>query len=335
MNYLLYTLKNFYIRDKMVLLAPVLILVYNRKKHLYNCIESLKQCRLADKTDLFIASDAGKTTDDQIIIQDIREYCATIKGFNKVEIISYEKNLGVEKAYNNAVDYILSKYDRFIFSEDDNIFSPNFLEYINDGLECYKNDKQVFAICGYCPPIKLKKYTYDIIKHITCCVWGIGFWKEKYNKVDFFMNNYQQQIYKYIKKDLIKKLSFPVFYEIERCIKEKKATGDVAMSYHCYINNMYNIYPKLSLVRNMGFDGSGLHMKENQGFDEQHIHDGFYKIQFINPPPENNYYIDKQFIKFIIAPFLTNFEVMIRQFKCWLYQFDFIRNFWNIIKRKK
>lgn len=35
-------------------------------------------------------------------------------------------------------DFIFEKYESWILSEDDNLFSPNFLDYVNQNLEIYK-----------------------------------------------------------------------------------------------------------------------------------------------------------------------------------------------------
>jgi hypothetical protein len=314
-------------------LAPILIQVYTRKQHFINCVESLARCRLADQSHLIIASDAGKTEDDQLIVQEIREYCSSLTGFETVDVLAFDKNLGALEAGTQAVDCIFSKYDRFIYTEDDNMFSPNFLEYINTGLEFYENDPNIFAICGYCPPIKIKKdYLLDIVSHTTCCAWGTGYWKEKYAKVDFYLNNYKHQIYtNKQKEDMIKAVSFPVFYQIERIAGGQAILGDIAISYHCYVNNMRNIYPKISLVRNMGCDGSGLNMKQSTGYSAQQIQKGDHQIQFVKDI-KNNKYINSQFNRFQTAPHQSVFKTGVLIFRSWIRKIVLLRSINKSIK---
>ena len=71
-------------------------------------------------------------------------------------------------------------YDRWIFSEDDNVFSPNFLVYINKGLEKFKNDKSVFAFNGYRHfyNVKFKENTF-FRQNIDFSAWGYGIWKDR------------------------------------------------------------------------------------------------------------------------------------------------------------
>ena len=66
-------------------------------------------------------------------------------------------------------------------SEDDNVFSPNFLEYVNKGLELFKNDKSVFAIVGYNNSFECK---HDENNHFAQYsmfqAWGYGIWENRF-----------------------------------------------------------------------------------------------------------------------------------------------------------
>jgi len=272
-------------------LAPVLVLVYTRKKHFIDCIESLSRCRLANQTHLFIASDAAKTEADEEAVKDIRNYCAGIEGFRKVELIANEENLGVDRSFNNARAIIFQEYDRLIFTEDDNVFSPNFLEFINDGLEYYKDNAYVFSICGYTFPFQMpKKCDSDVFSSTFMSGWGFGVWKEKFLAVDFYP--------KHLDKSLRhkKRVSYTLIYLMYPVLKDNSLYGDVLMEYHCLKNDMVNIFPKISLVQSHGFDGSGLNTGINPKFSSQEICSEKKVFKFIDDitiqPDIENRYID-------------------------------------------
>jgi len=258
-------------------LAPILVQVYTRKKHFTNCIESLAQCKLAEQSHLFIASDAPKNEDDMQAVDDIRKYCETIKGFAKVDVLAYEHNLGALEASKYAQQRIFSEYSSMIFTEDDNIFSPNFLEFINEGLEYYKDNPNVFAICGYKHPFKMPKlYPYDIYASACISAWGFGVWKEKYLSVNLYPKRIElstKQVKRYAHS----------FYELMLDIISKNIVyGDVLMMYHCIKNNMITIHPVISLVQNHGHDGSGEHCGINTEYFNQEICTDYRKFQFVN-----------------------------------------------------
>ena len=160
--------------------APVLIPTLNRHVHFRCCVESLSVCTHADKTDLFIFLDYPLKDTHWEGYELIKAYLPNIKGFKTVNVIKREKNYGAVENIIRALEYVFEKYDKMIFSEDDNVFSPNFLDYQNKCLDKFKDDKKVKVVCGYSCPIEISgnfKYDYYYSKHQIA--WGMGIWKNK------------------------------------------------------------------------------------------------------------------------------------------------------------
>ena len=134
--------------------APVVIPTLCRYEHFRNCVESLAQCQLADKTDLFIGLDYPLKDSHKEGYTKLKKYISDgIVGFKSVNVFFHEKNIG---AINNSTflyNQIKNKYDSYIYTEDDNVFSQNFLVFVNDCLNRFKEDESVYAVCGYCYPI--------------------------------------------------------------------------------------------------------------------------------------------------------------------------------------
>ena len=61
----------------------------------------------------------------------VRDYIKTIKGFNKIEITEREKNLGLANSVIAGVSEVFKLYDKVIVIEDDIVFSPSFLSFMN------------------------------------------------------------------------------------------------------------------------------------------------------------------------------------------------------------
>ena len=78
----------------------------------------------------------------------------------------------------------IERFDIYITSEDDNVFSPNFLEYMNTCLEKYKYDSDIVAVCGYSYPIDwdVSDGATVLKQQINVSVWGAGMWKAKDDK---------------------------------------------------------------------------------------------------------------------------------------------------------
>lgn len=260
--------------------APVLVQVYTRQEHFVACIESLARCRGAEHTALYVCSDAGRDAAAQRIVDRIRRYCTTIRGFERVEVVAADSNLGAERAARQAFDIIFERYDRVIYTEDDNVFSPNFLEYMNRSLEYYKNNERVFSICGYCHPFRIpSRYTADVFTSHLAAAWGQGLWRDKFSSMDMTppVGDYWRE-----RKKWPKRLSVNWSELMEDIYIRGAHYGDVLMGYRCMMQDLVNIFPRVSLVRNNGNDNSGEHCLSNDKFSSQVIDDGSREFNFID-----------------------------------------------------
>ena len=132
--------------------APVFIPTLCRYEHFKRCVDSLSRCIGAKHTILIIGLDYPLKEIHWDGYHKIKEYIPSISVFKEVIVLERTENYGSKKNGDEAFKYIYERYDRMILTEDDNEFSPNFLEYINKGLVQYKNNPNVFAICGYMYP---------------------------------------------------------------------------------------------------------------------------------------------------------------------------------------
>ena len=241
--------------------APILIPTLNRYNHLKRCVESLAKCTHADKTDLFIALDYPLKEEHWEGYRQIKEYVSSIEGFNTITIIQRDHNYGPVENFSNAQNQIYEKYDRIICSEDDNEFSPNFLDYINKGLDRYEDDPKIIAICGdegvFKPPVDYEQ-NYVIRKGFSA--WGYGTWLHRKYKTIYT----PEELKSFLKeKDMRRWLRFYYknhYYTILSYIMNKKAIwGDGAIAVDMIAQDTFCVYPTKSLVRNYGHDGSGVH----------------------------------------------------------------------------
>lgn len=243
--------------------APVIIPTLNRYEHFVRCVESLLKCTHADKTDLIIGLDFPPSEKYEAGYRKIEKYLNELIGFSQIVILKRDVNLGAVKNIDELIAYVSEHYDRYIFTEDDNEFSPNFLDYVNKGLCLYENHPNIFAICGYNYPIDLQGYSGNYYYSHEMAAWGYGTWTEKYNKVKKLVDS-PSYLYDYYKKN-----SF-FYYTKDNCRPMRYALylgkgfmGDVFITSYLHANNVYNVHPKISLVRNWGHDGSGVNCNKN------------------------------------------------------------------------
>lgn len=241
--------------------APIVVSVYDRLDHLKRCVESLKTNNLAIESILYVVSDAAYKEEHVDRIRRVRDYISSINGFKEVRPVFREKNLGAQKSVGLVLDNILSTNDSFIFLEDDIVVSNNFLQYLNDGLAYYREQKNVFAICGFKAPFDLPfNYKEDVFFYPCNSPWGFATWKDRWVSVN---HDYYDR-YSELKKDRQKfkefvSIGFYIKGILKADSKEEIVAGDLRVYYHMFQHNMCSVFPVKSKTQNWGFDGTGEH----------------------------------------------------------------------------
>ncbi len=261
----------------MISFAPVLIPTLHRYKHFRRCIESLTKCTHSEKTELYIALDYPANDTHWEGYEKIKSYLPEIRGFKKIIIIKREENFGPRENTSEARIYIYEQHDRIIISEDDNYFSPNFLDYINKGLEEFKNNNLVSSICGYKYPFEIPAdFPYNYYYSQGFSAWGYGTWKEK--DMSLKWGKYINQLNCFLHKpwEIVRlyDIQYGLLTGLMYIVRTKKILGDRMYCYFNLRNKTYCIFPTISKVRNHGHDGSGEHsllLSENNIFIHQQI----------------------------------------------------------------
>ena len=242
--------------------APIMVSVYNRELHFQMCIESLKACKFSENSHLFVAIDAPFRDEDIDANKRIIKYSKEITGFKEVTLFIRPENYGINNNRTLARNEIFTKYDRLIMFEDDNIFFPDFLTFVNRGLEVYEDREDVFSISGYQYPIIMpNSYNHDVYLWQGFSAWGVGIWKEKWEKVPWERDEAIKTIRQFLKnyKSIYKHHQVANHYIPAKLkmIEQNRIHGDGYISLYQFLNNMYSVFPVISRVRNMGHDGSG------------------------------------------------------------------------------
>lgn len=260
--------------------APVIIPTLNRYEHFYQCLESLERCTGAEQTEVYVGLDfppSDKYVDGWKKIDAYLAEKEKQNGFKRLIVIRRTENRGLVsgKKLSNMTGlfaYVMSKYDALIASEDDNVFSPNFLEYINKGLTRYEDDPSVLAIVGYAHPYHFMHADNNHYRHNTdMSVWGYGIWTKKQKEMSTFVRAEGiskmlslRSIYKVYKHGWLRLYQF-LLLALKR---EKIRLTDSAISVYLILTDRYVIVPTLSKVRNIGWDLQGNSFKNGmQGKD--------------------------------------------------------------------
>lgn len=241
--------------------APVIIPTLNRYYHLKACIESLAKCTGAQYTVVYIGVDYPSKPEHwegYTKIIDYLDNCGHL-GFKELIVIKRKHNygLGPNGNYSCLKEMVLKEYDTFISSEDDNVFSPCFLDFMNKSLSHYQHDKRVSSICGYLP-YNSKVIHNKIVLTPFVTAWGMGHWKDKEVSAiekKIYIDNLFKNVFG---RFSVWKFSPNLYRMMCHMIFHDKLWGDVCSSIYNLKEHKYQVRPCVNLVNNTGFDGSGV-----------------------------------------------------------------------------
>lgn len=262
-------------------LAPIVLFVYNRLELTQKTIEFLLCNQLCAESELVIFSDGSRNESDKIKVEEVRQYIKSISGFKKITIKESILNKGLANSVISGVTQVFEKYDKVIVLEDDLLTAPDFLKFVNEALNFYKDDSKIWSITGYCPPIKIpKEYESDVFLALRPSSWGWGTWKNRWNNIDWEIKEYKELV-----KDKRRQREFNKggndLYNMLRNQKEGRIDSwAIRWSYNQFINSANTIYPVITKVQNIGFGNEATHTKKKR-FQNQ-ILDGNKEFVFNN-----------------------------------------------------
>lgn len=243
------------------MLAPIILFVYNREEHTRKTLEALKMNFLAKESILYIFSDGAKTEKDQEKVWSVRSLVKKYSSdFFETHIVEADKNQGLAASVISGVSKVIEGYGKVIVVEDDIVTSPYFLTYMNEALNYYADNKKIWSISGYTMPMRsLRKYKKDVFLSYRASSWGWGTWLDRWQIIDWEISDYNEFR---INKERICKFErggkdLPCMLEDQR--QGKIDSWAIRWCYWQSKCDMLTIYPRVSLVQNIGYDGSGTH----------------------------------------------------------------------------
>lgn len=248
-------------------LAPIVVFTYNRPMHTKKTIEALKNNIGSQDSPLIIYADGSKNDVDRRAVDTVRKYLKEIDGFESITIVEREENWGLARNIIDGVTKVVNKYGKIIVLEDDVVTSKNFLKYMNDALNIYKDKKKVMQISGTIfekiNRIHLPETFFSSLGE--SCGWGT--WDDRWV---YFKRNPKELVKSYDLRTIQEfiKSGVPGIWDQVK----KNADGSLcswAVFFHNAIfqRNGLVLVPRNSLTTNIGFDGTGV----NCGFEDKYI----------------------------------------------------------------
>lgn len=247
-----------------LLKTAVLFLVFNRPNETKKVFEVIKK---AKPPRLYVAADGpnrGKTGEAELV-EKVRKIATAVDWPCTVKTLFREKNLGCKIAISTGITWFFKEEEQGIILEDDCLPDQSFFSFADQMLEKYKEDKQVWKICGNNPKNPGLKSSEYFLSQIPSC-WGWASWRDRWSKYDVNMMYWNK------KKDLIRHDKIPSYFyrHLKNCFNQTKLglidTWDYQLTCLIMINNGFVIKPYANLISNIGVIGLNSNKKSYYHF---------------------------------------------------------------------
>ena len=173
--------------------------------------------------------------------------------------------MGMNENFFLNITSVVEEYGKVIVLEDDICTAPQFLTYMNDALDFYENEERVMQISGFVFNISNDKLPHTYFVGMSNG-WGWGTWKSKWSK----LNRNAKELFEIVQSNsLYHRMTLDgaerdFWNQLEANAKGVNNDWDIKWFSTVIVNNGLCLYPKQSLVVNIGFDGTGIHFKNGE-----------------------------------------------------------------------
>ncbi|MBE4582236.1 glycosyltransferase family 2 protein [Vibrio navarrensis] len=240
------------------MIAPVALFLFNRPDLSETVLKSLSLCKNAKFTDLYIFIDGPRDKRDldlqKLIIQIVDKYSPF---FANVEVSKSDNNRGLAFSLKSGISSIFLDNEAVIVLEDDLILSKNFLVYMNQSLDYYKENTLIGSISGFSTRVQSSQVE-DVYFHPRPCSWGWGTWKDRWEQCDWeYKPNTRLDALKMWLKT--RKAGQDVYRMYKNQLAGRINSWAIMWTIHHLRSNWLVVYPVQSKVINAGFGNDATH----------------------------------------------------------------------------
>jgi len=244
---------------------PVALVVYNRPSHTARVLAALRR---TDVQLLYIFSDGAENSINRLAVQEVRRIIGTIDWVTPEIVFLRDNNIGLRRSMMAAVDHVLAEHETVIVLEDDCVPGPHFFTFVTECLERYESDDEVLGVTGYTVPVPksiLSSYAYDCYSFPRIGSWGWATWRERWQSYERDVPAAYERAKRWGGNLTAGGNDIPGL--IERSIAGKLDAWTPGWLLANALTRTYYIYPTVSHVTNIGYDGSGVHCGKSNRYD--------------------------------------------------------------------
>ncbi len=241
--------------------TPVVLFAFNRPELTAKVFEVIRK---AKPEKLFVIVDGPRTNNssDTPLSKEVIEIVSDVDWDCDAIFEISETNMGIRKRFVSGLGLVFSQVEEAIIVEDDCLPDLSFFSFQQEMLSKYKNDSSIGLVCGFNPlgasPEVISPYFFSVFSS----VWGWGTWRRVWDTYDPHAEEWltpggREAVESCIETKSARRFWGHNFDLVSR--NHEYSTWDYQIVFNQFINRRLNIFPRTSLVSNIGFSINANH----------------------------------------------------------------------------
>jgi hypothetical protein len=239
---------------------PILFLIFNRPDTTEKVFEKIREIR---PMHLYVSSDGARANRPGELekCEQARNVLKRIDWECELNVNYSEINFGCKEGVTKGINWFFENVESGIILEDDCVPDLSFFSFCKVMLDKHRNDKRVMHIGGVNFQDSIRRGNNSYYFSRFCHVWGWATWKDRWQKYDVKMSDYNDVKYKEISEIITNDNEIRKYYKrLFDVVKNNKLdTWDFQWVWTVWKNDGVSIIPNVNLVKNIGFGEEATH----------------------------------------------------------------------------
>ncbi len=239
--------------------TPIVIFGFNRPDAFSRLVDSLKKNPGFNGHPVFVFIDGPRNELDKPKVDEVIALANELTP----NVTASAENKGLGNSVIKGVSEVIAKYGKAIVLEDDLVLMPGFLQYMEDALALYDEDKRIFSICGY--GLKINRpadYVGDVYLCNRSSSWGWATWADRWQTVDWNVSDWNELASSKRMQQEFNRGGSDMFGMLRGFMEGRNKSWAIRFCYSQFRQGRYSVHPFRSLVANEGFGADATNCRQ-------------------------------------------------------------------------